>query len=133
MAISLLQLLVIAIFLLTIIALIVSKQRPSMIFSMATLALLLCRAIDIDTVLNNATNKGLITLLLLLIISHAIDKTALLKRLARKLIIKDYSTSFLRLFGITFCCFCFIKQYSDCGKLNRFGEIKTNTIRHLNY
>ena len=77
------------IFLLTIGALIVSQQRPSFIFSMATLALLLCGAVSIDTVLDNATNQGLITLLLLLIISHAIDKTALLKRIARKLIIQN--------------------------------------------
>ncbi len=124
MAISLLQLLVIAIFLLTIIALIVSKQRPSMIFSMATLALLLCRAIDIDTVLNNATNKGLITLLLLLIISHAIDKTALLKRLARKLIIKDYSTSFLRLFGITFVASALLNNTAIVASL--IGSVKQN-------
>ena len=124
MTIDLLQISVMGIFLLTIGALIVSKQRPSFIFSMATLALLLCGAVSIDTVLDNATNQGLITLLLLLIVSHAIDKTALLKRIARKLIIQNYTTSFLRLFGISFFASALLNNTAIVASL--IGSVKQN-------
>ena len=124
MTIDLLQIVVMGIFLLTIGALIVSKQRPSFIFSMATLALLLCGAVSIDTVLDNATNQGLITLLLLLIVSHAIDKTALLKRIARKLIIQNYTTSFLRLFGISFFASALLNNTAIVASL--IGSVKQN-------
>lgn len=124
MTIDLLQISVMGIFLLTIGALIVSQQRPSFIFSMATLALLLCGAVSIDTVLDNATNQGLITLLLLLIISHAIDKTALLKRIARKLIIQNYTTSFLRLFGISFFASALLNNTAIVASL--IGSVKQN-------
>ena len=124
MTIDLLQVSVIGIFLLTIGALIVSKQRPSFIFSLATLALLLCGAVSIDTVLDNATNQGLITLLLLLIISHAIDKTALLKRIARKLITQNYTQSFLRLFGISFFASALLNNTAIVASL--IGSVKQN-------
>jgi|SaaInl59LU_5_DNA_1037362.scaffolds.fasta_scaffold12189_2 di/tricarboxylate transporter len=119
-----LQFVVIGVFLLTIGALIVSHKRPSFIFSLTTLALLLCGAVDIDTVLDNATNQGLITLLLLLIISHAIDKTALLKRIARKLITQNYTQSFLRLFGISFFASALLNNTAIVASL--IGSVKQN-------
>ena len=121
---SLSQILVLLIFLGTIGALIVSKKRPSVIFGSATLALMVTQAIDINDVLNNATNPGLVTLLLLLIISHAIDKTALLKRIARKLITADYQASYWRLFSISFFSSALLNNTAIVASL--IGSVKQN-------
>lgn len=121
---SLSQLLVLFIFLGTISTLIVSKKRPSVIFGTATLALMLTQTIDIEDVLTNATNPGLVTLLLLLIISHAIDKTALLKRVARKLITANFKASYLRLFGISFFSSALLNNTAIVASL--IGSVKQN-------
>lgn len=118
------QIVVIAIFLLTIGALIFSRYRPSMVFSMTILALLLSQAINIETVLANATNQGLITLILLLLVSAAIDKTALLKRIARKLVTHNYQQSFWRLFSISFIASAFLNNTAVVASL--IGPVKQN-------
>lgn len=121
---TLIQLATVVIFITTILTLIMSRQRPSMIFALATLALLLVQAVDIATVLDNATNQGLITLILLLLVSNAIDKTALLKRIARKLVTANYQQSFLRLFGISFIASAFLNNTAVVASL--IGPVKQN-------
>jgi di/tricarboxylate transporter len=118
------QIVVSGIFLLTIGALIFSQYRPSMVFSLTMLALLVSQAITVETVLANATNQGLITLILLLLVSAAIDKTALLKRIARKLLTQNYQQSFWRLFGVSFIASAFLNNTAVVASL--IGPVKQN-------
>jgi di/tricarboxylate transporter len=118
------QIVVSGIFLLTIGALIFSQYRPSMVFSLTMLGLLVSQAITVETVLANATNQGLITLILLLLVSAAIDKTALLKRIARKLLTQNYQQSFWRLFGVSFIASAFLNNTAVVASL--IGPVKQN-------
>lgn len=96
------QLLVIGIFLSTIAALVFSNKRPSFIFSAAMLGLLLSQQITLTQVAHNLTNQGLVTLILLLLVSGAVDKTAFIKGIGRKLISASFKASFWRMFTLTF-------------------------------
>ncbi|MFC4698823.1 SLC13 family permease [Glaciecola siphonariae] len=120
------QLLVIAIFLVTIASLIFTNARPSGIFAGCTLALILFKQISFDKVLDNATNTGLITLVLLLIVSHSIDKTAFIKRLGRAIVSKSYKRSFTKMFAVTFGSSALLNNTAVVASL--LGPIKQNTM-----
>jgi hypothetical protein len=96
------QYLVLAIFAGTILALVTTNERPSSIFAASLLALIVTQQLVISDVINNFTNQGLITLVLLLLVSSAVDKTSLIKRLGRTLVTASFNASYWRLFGLTF-------------------------------
>jgi di/tricarboxylate transporter len=96
------QAFVLTIFLSTLVALIFTRKRPSFIFACATILLLLTGQLSINSVLQNFGNTGLISLILLLLISASVDKTSFIKKLSRRLITANYKSSFLRLFSISF-------------------------------
>lgn len=120
------QLIVIAVFFATIGSLIFSSRRPAGIFAACTLALLLTQQLSFELVLKNATNMGLVTLILLLLVSHSIDKTAFIKRLGRAIINKSYKRSFLRMFAITFSSSALLNNTAVVASL--IGPIKQNTL-----
>ncbi|GAB3032083.1 SLC13 family permease [Bowmanella dokdonensis] len=96
------QLLVTGIFIATIGALVVTDKRPSAIFSVTILLLLATGQLSLTQVSHGLTNQGLLTLILLLLVSGGVDKTSLIKSLGRKLITPSYRQSYWRLFGLTF-------------------------------
>ncbi|GAA6185143.1 MULTISPECIES: SLC13 family permease [Aliiglaciecola] len=96
------QFAVIAIFFATIAALIFTDKRPSSVFAGSTLALMLFGQITFSEVAHNLTNEGLLTLIILLLVSTAVDKTSMIKSLGRKLITASFKASYWRLFGLTF-------------------------------
>ncbi|MCV2885605.1 SLC13 family permease [Aestuariibacter sp. AA17] len=112
------------IFTLTIAALVFSGKRPATIFAISTLALIAGQAISVENVLHNLTNKGLITLVLLLLVSAAIDKTSLMKRAGRTLLNPKYSTNYWKLFGVTFFSSAFLNNTAVVASLT--GPIKQN-------
>ncbi|MEW9798142.1 SLC13 family permease [Alteromonas sp. CYL-A6] len=118
------QFIVLGIFFSTIAALVFSNQRPSAVFSFATLLLLVSGQLSLDGVLHNLTNKGLITLVLLLLVSSAVDKTALVKRLGRKLVTASFSTSYWKLFGLTFTSSALLNNTAVVAAL--IGPVKQN-------
>ncbi len=118
------QFIVLAIFVGTICALIFTNQRPSTVFSGAVLVLLVTQQISLDDILHNLTNKGLITLVLLLLVSSAIDKTALIKRLGRKLVNANFTQSYWRLFSLTFVSSALLNNTAIVASL--IGPIKQN-------
>lgn len=95
--------LVAAIFLATIVALVVSNRRPEAIFGLTLLALVGSGQLSLQQAAAGLTNPGLITLVLLLLVSCAVDKTSLIRSLARRLVTKSYGGTFWRLFALTFC------------------------------
>jgi di/tricarboxylate transporter len=120
------QAIVIAIFFATIALLIFTNKRPSGIFALCTLSLILTQQVSFERVLDNATNTGLITLVLLLLVSHSIDKTAFIKRLGRAIVTKSYRQSFLKMFAVTFSSSALLNNTAVVASL--IGPIKQNTM-----
>ncbi|AYA63879.1 SLC13 family permease [Alteromonas sp. RKMC-009] len=118
------QLMVLGVFFSTIFALVASNMRPSTIFAVAMLILLVSQQITFDEILNNLTNKGLITLVLLLLVSSAIDKTALIKQIGRKLITPSFTVSYWRLFGLSFFSSALLNNTAIVASL--IGPVKQN-------
>ncbi|MGO4892408.1 SLC13 family permease [Flavobacterium sp. W21_SRS_FM6] len=118
------QYLVIAIFASTIMALIFTDKRPSSIFAASMLALIVGQQLNLNQVINNLTNQGLMTLILLLLVSNAVDKTSLIKRLGRTLITANYTQSYWRLFGLTFFSSALLNNTAVVASL--IGPVKQN-------
>ncbi|MFQ3234533.1 MAG: di/tricarboxylate transporter [Paraglaciecola sp.] len=118
------QLLVIAIFTSTLAALIFTHRRPSSIFACSLLALIAGQQLSFGQMINNLTNQGLITLILLLMISTAVDKTSLVKRLGRTLVSASFNKSYWRLFGLTFVSSALLNNTAVVASL--IGPVKQN-------
>ncbi len=93
---------VLIIFGLTISSLIFTNRRPAGIFAACTLLLVISQQLDVQEVLANMTNSGLVALTLLLLVSQSIEKTTLIIRLGRQIIKASYVSSFWRMFILTF-------------------------------
>lgn len=118
------QLLVGGTFFATIAALALTDKRPSAIFAMAVLVLLATGQLSLAQVSHGLTNQGLLTLVLLLLVSNAIDKTSLIKRLGRKLVTSRYTQSYWRLFGVTFASSALLNNTAIVASL--IGPVKQN-------
>ncbi|GMQ47929.1 SLC13 family permease [Vibrio sp. 10N] len=93
--------LVLIVFILTIAGLIRYQQRPAMVFGVAFMVLFASNAVSANDVLNSMSNQGLLTLVLLMLCSLALEKTRLLRLIATKVLHQSYLQTWLRLFGIT--------------------------------
>lgn len=122
------QLLVICIFASTILALVFSDKRPSFIFAASLLALIAGQQLNISQVIVNFTNQGLITLILLLLVSSAVDKTSLIKRLGRTLITASFKHSYWRLFALTFASSAMLNNTAIVASF--IGPVKQNQYHH---
>lgn len=120
------QILVLLVFVATMGALIFTKQRPAGIFAGSTLTLVLLQQLSLDNILENATNTGLVTLILLLLVSHSIDKTTLIVRLGRAIISGSYAKSFWRMFALTFSSSALLNNTAVVASL--IGPIKQNQL-----
>ena len=89
----------IAMLALLLIALIRFQQQVTSVFGVMLLALLAFGFIQMDDVLRSAANPGLATLVLLVLISIALEKTSLLRRLSRFLFSGSVSGSLWRTMG----------------------------------
>lgn len=120
------QILVLLVFFITISALIFSNKKPSNIFGACTLALMLCQQLDLNHILKNVTNTGLVTLVLLLLISNSIDKTTLVVRLGRKITSGSYAASFWRMFALTFSASALLNNTAVVASL--ISPVKHNQV-----
>lgn len=108
----------------TIAALIFANRSPAFIFSMATLSLLLTQRLSLPEVFAHLANNGLITLVLLLLVSQAVDKTGLIKSLGRKLITANANASMGRILGVAFFSSAFLNNTAVVASL--IGPVKQN-------
>lgn len=92
---------VLAIFICTIIGLIKYQQRPSLVFGVVLMTLYSTQMVSTDEVIKSLSNQGLLTLILLMLCSIALEKTRLLRLVAMKVINPSYRSTWLRLFGFT--------------------------------
>jgi di/tricarboxylate transporter len=118
------QLLVIAIFTSTLAALIFTHKRPASIFACSVLALIAGQQLSFGQMIDNLTNQGLIALILLLMISTAVDKTSLVKRLGRTLVTASFNKSYWRLFSLTFVSSALLNNTAVVASL--IGPVKQN-------
>ncbi|MFT4940710.1 MAG: di/tricarboxylate transporter [Paraglaciecola sp.] len=118
------QLLVSGIFASTILALVFTSKRPSFIFACSLLALLAGQQLNLNQIIINFTNQGLITLVLLLLVSSAVDKTSFIKRLGRTLITANFKRSYFRLFSLTFISSALLNNTAVVASL--IGPVKQN-------
>ncbi len=93
--------LTIGIFITTIVGLIRFQSRPAVVFGVALLTLVGLNLVSREQLLSSMSNPGLVTLVLLILCSFALEKTRLLRVIASKVIVKSYNATWLRLFGIT--------------------------------
>ncbi|MCL1067048.1 SLC13 family permease [Shewanella olleyana] len=96
--------LTITIFLFTIIGLLKFQNRPAAVFGVTLLSLVASGLVTKSQLLSSIANPGLITLILLIVCSFALEKTKLLRIIASKVILVGYKATFLRLFAVTTAC-----------------------------
>ena len=92
---------VLAVFISTIVGLIKYQQRPSLVFGIALLVLFSTQMVTSEQVIKSISNQGLLTLILLMLCSIALEKTRLLRLIAMKVIKPSYKSTWARLFGFT--------------------------------
>ncbi|MCE9680078.1 SLC13 family permease [Shewanella sp. AS1] len=93
--------LTIAIFVATIVGLVRYQNRPARVFGVTLLLLVALNLVTSEQLLSSMANPGLVTLVLLILCSFALEKTRLLRIIASKVIVKSYISTWLRLFGMT--------------------------------
>ncbi|BAJ01472.1 SLC13 family permease [Shewanella violacea] len=93
--------LTIGIFVATIAGLIRYQSRPAVVFGVALLVLVGLNLVSREQLLSSMSNPGLVTLVLLILCSFALEKTRLLRVIASKVIVSSYNSTWIRLFGVT--------------------------------
>lgn len=92
---------VLAVFVSTIVGLIKYQQRPSLVFGITLLVLFITDTVSSEQIIKSLSNEGLLTLILLMLCSIALEKTRLLRLVAMKVIKTSYKATWARLFGLT--------------------------------
>ncbi|MBY6186835.1 SLC13 family permease [Marinobacter hydrocarbonoclasticus] len=91
--------LVVATFVATIAALLKYQSSPARVFGVVLVFLLLSGQVDQQHMLASISNPGLITLVLLMLCSVALEKTRLLRLIASRVIRPGYFSTWFRLYG----------------------------------
>jgi di/tricarboxylate transporter len=86
-----------ALILLVIFSLIFLDYRPSKVFAAVLVINLALGTVTIDQIISNASNDAVVTLMILLVCSTAMDKTSALKRLGRQIISESYPFTYWRM------------------------------------
>ncbi len=107
-------------------ALVATSVRPAGLFASA---LLLCWAlgfIDTNTLTHNVANQGLLSLLLLMSVSLALEKTALLRSFSSRFISKNYLFTLIRLIMVSAASSAFLSNTAVVSTLS--GVIKKSQL-----
>jgi len=91
-------------------ALSVYKKSPSVVFGTAVLGYAALGLVDMRELLDHFTNTGLVTLILLMLVSIVLEKTVLIDRLAGRLVSADYSRSLAKLSSVSLICSAFLNN-----------------------
>ncbi|RKF13142.1 SLC13 family permease [Alginatibacterium sediminis] len=98
---SLTAIFVVAVFGLTVAGLIRFQNSPEKIFAAALCLLFVSNIISTEQVINSFANKGLLTLILLMVCSLALEKTKLLQLVTSYIIRSSYKATWFRLYILT--------------------------------
>lgn len=92
---------VLALFVATIAGLIKYQNQPEKVFGILLMVLYLGGLVTTEQVITSFANQGLLTLILLMVCSLALEKTSLLRHVAKFVIKPSYKTTWWRLFSMT--------------------------------
>ncbi|MFA0426728.1 SLC13 family permease [Vibrio sp. 10N.222.51.C5] len=92
---------VLCIFIFTIIGLVKFQNYPEQVFGFVLLVLYSSGLVSTDELVSSFANQGLLTLILLMVCSLALEKTRILRLIAKAVIKPNYHSTWLRLFGLT--------------------------------
>jgi len=104
------MLFVFSIFVLTIVGLIRFQSRPAYVFGITLLLLYGGSFVTSGQLVASVANEGLLTLILLMLCSLALEKTRLLRIVATLIIKESYTATWLRLFGFTVLSSAFLNN-----------------------
>jgi di/tricarboxylate transporter len=103
-----------------------TRVKPLVVFAAALLINLALKQVSIAQILVNASNHAVVTLLLLLICSSALEKTSFLKRLGRKIISESYAFTFWRMVLLSSFASALLNNTAIVASL--LSTIKNNTF-----
>ncbi|RIZ55046.1 SLC13 family permease [Vibrio sp. PID23_8] len=92
---------VIVLFILTIVGLVRYQAQPERVFGVLLLTLYCTNMVTTEQVINSFANKGLLTLVLLMVCSIALEKTTLLRQVAAFVVKPNYAQTWFRLYSVT--------------------------------
>lgn len=115
---------VLLIFVATIAGLVRYQQSSERVFAAAALACLGLNLVSTEQFLSNATNQGLLTLLLLIICSFALERTSYLRRLSAVLFVRSNKQTYFRTLLITLFSSAFLNNTAVVATL--LSPIKNN-------
>ena len=104
--------------------LIFSRLPPALLFTLAMAACVLVGAVDIKTVLAKATNEGLVTLILLLLVSIGLERLPWLLSLSNRLVSRSLPSTLLSLSGLTMLFSAFVNNTAVVATLA--GALRKN-------
>ena len=114
-----------ALILLVVFVLIFLDYRPSKVFAAALIINLLAGVVTVDQVISNASNDAVVTLMVLLVCSTAMDKTSALKKLGRRILTESYLFSFWRVVLLSGFCSAILNNTAVVATL--LSTIRNNT------
>lgn len=92
---------VLCVFIVTIAGLIKFQNYPERVFGMTLLVLYISESVTTEQLIGSFSNRGLLTLILLMVCSLTLEKTRILRLIAKAVIKPNYYTTWIRLFGLT--------------------------------
>ena len=114
------------IFILLIGSLALTGWSPTRIFSCVLLASYALGLVDTSDILDKVANPGVMTLLLVLLVSLGLEKLNWIKAFQRKLISKNYTLSLIKLYGVTAFASAIVNNTAVVATL-------AHTVRQNNY
>ena len=122
------QLLVAGLFLALVVSLVLTSWPAVWIFATAMLGAYFLGLVDTAEVLAKATNSGLVTLILLLLVSVGLEKLSWLTRLSGKLITENYGASLLRMGFFAALFSAFVNNTAVVATLAH--TVRSNRLHH---
>ena len=124
MVVSMEPLLIATIVSLLIAGLIFSRVAPALLFTLAAAACVLAGSIDMQSALSKATNEGLVTLLLLLMVSVGLERLPWLLSASSRVVRSSLPTTLVSLSGMTMLFSAFVNNTAVVATLA--GTLRKN-------
>lgn len=107
-----------------ILTLIFSRAAPALVFTSAMAACVMVGSIELQTALDKATNQGLITLILLILVSIGLERLPWLMDLAQSTVSRSLPRTLLSLSGMTMLFSAFVNNTAVVATLS--GALRKN-------
>ena len=120
------QILIGAVFILLVGSLVLTSWSPTRIFCCALLASYALGVVDTSEILDKVSNPGVMTLLIVLLVSMGLEKLNWVKDLSGRLISKSYTLSLIKLYGVTAVASAFMNNTAVVATL-------AQSVRHNKY